>query len=519
MNPNDPMEDLIKNLRYQSASDTRERILERAYGVMDEMENTRPVPHRLPIWRTTMGTLKGKVALAAAVILIVLGGITLWPFGGSGNEWWLGSPAAWGQEILETLGRMQAVVYRQRTGWDSPHGPPEMNVGWERRYNAKDCYRRDRYDDGVNIMNTQWVISDAQGLLMTEVSHEYECFFTQENEAYGFMAEFVEEMRRHVKRLDKADRPLEPQVFDGHKCVGFEISAARYGDNPKERFDRIWFDVETKLPMRIERHGIAMDFDPGRTMTIIHDQFEYFAEVPADLFVPRIPEGYVSAHPDEIRMAREQEAKGRMSYADVPAGLKDAIVTGLRAVETGSYREGSTIVSFSKTFWREDVYSSDGALLVNVKWYRLEGDLGDGPFEPQGHYTLTETVAELGKIELEVVTHPDSSFRSHPMSRIGFLSALIDEADTFFDHVQIDGIACYGFEVSAKKYGDNPDGMVHRIYLDAATNLPVRMEFEYIRDDGTPSEVRVKDQFQWNVEHPEGFFIPQIPADFITVNN
>ncbi len=44
-----------------------------------------------------------RFALAAAVILIVLGGLSLWPSGGGKDQWWLAPPAAWGREITESL--------------------------------------------------------------------------------------------------------------------------------------------------------------------------------------------------------------------------------------------------------------------------------------------------------------------------------------------------------------------------------------------------------------------------------
>jgi hypothetical protein len=110
------------------------------------------------------------------VILIVLGGIGFWPAGSQTSaQWWLGSRAALGRELLDSLEKIDAVIYRQRVGHVSDFGLPEMSRGWERRYNAKDRYRRDRYDDGVNITNTQWS-SRGNDLRMVEVSYEYECY-------------------------------------------------------------------------------------------------------------------------------------------------------------------------------------------------------------------------------------------------------------------------------------------------------------------------------------------------------
>jgi outer membrane lipoprotein-sorting protein len=320
--------------------------------------------------------------------------------------------------------------------------------------------------------------------------------------------------------VDRADRVfLDVEVFDGHECVGFEISAAKYGDNPKERFDRIWFDVETKLPARIERHGIPLDFDPGRTLVIIHDQFEYHAEVPADLFLPAIPDGYVNAHPDEIREAINAETKGQMIYAEVPEGLRDSIVTALKGATAGSYRQGHEWFFFANDVWRTDRYSDDGDTLLAVNWYTPGDKFSDVPFESQNGGILTEVRAEQGQSALEATKHEGQSRPRHPMKHILFLAGLIDEADRFFEQALIDGAECYGFELSAKKYGDNPDDMIHRLWFDVATNLPVRMEFEFFSESSGQTGIVTKDQFDWAPDLPEDFFLPQVPPGFAELDD
>jgi len=513
MTPKDPMEELVRDLRYQLRPAAKGRILDKACGAIDEMQTSVLASGRPRIWSMTMNSKAGKFALAAAVILIVLGGITLWPFVRTDTgQWWLGPPAAWGKEILDSLDRIQAVVYRQRAGWTSDYDSPEMSTGYEIRFNAKDRYRRDRYDDGVHIMNTQWVVPDGNGVQMIEVSYEYECWFSQENEAYGFMESMIDRMRSYVSLLDKADRLLEPEAFDGHECVGFEVSTATYGHNAEGRFDRIWFDVETKLPMRIERYGITTDFDPGRKLTLIHDQFEYFAEVPAGLFVPEIPAGYINAHPGEMRRARDARTKGEMIFAEVPTDLQEEVVSALKVVKAGAYRQGNVVTSFSGRAWRQDTYSDTG--LARTTWLAIEGGPAEGPFEGSGSASVMETSVDLQNRTFRVVTHTDSPQPWHPMRNILFVVGLLNRADHFYKNVEIDGVACFGFDVSAKKYGDNPDGMLHRVWFDVATNLPVRIEFVWPPNGTRDTRTEVEEQFEWNPLLPEEFFTPQIPADF-----
>ncbi len=507
----DSTENLVRELRYELDPAAKDRVLEKAGEAMDEMQTSAPVSERHRVWRIAMNNKTHRLALAAAVILIVLGGITLWPFGRSETgQWWLGPPAAWGQEILRSLDQVQAVVYRQRAGYTSDYASPEMSQGYEIRFNAKDRYRRDRYGDGVHVMNTQWGVPDSNGTKTIEVSYEYECWFSKYDEVSGFMESVVNEMRSYVGLLDRADRLLEPETFDGHECVGFEIGASRYKDD--KRFDRIWFGVKTKLPMRIERHGIVTNFDPSRRLTLIHDQFEYFAEVPADLFVPEIPEGYINAHPDEVRAARDAKTKGEMVFADVPPGLEEKIVGALEAVETGAYRQGDVVTSFSGHAWRKDTYSDTG--LAQTVWFTLEGTTLEGPFEMRDGATVVETNVDFQSRTFRVVDHTDSPQPWHPMRDVLFVVGLLDRADQFDEEVAIDGVACFRFEISAKKYGDNPDGMLHRVWIDRATYLPVRIEFVWPANGTRGPRTDMKEQLEWNPAFPEGFLAPEIPDNF-----
>jgi len=103
------------------------------------------------------------------------------------------------------------------------------------------------------------------------------------------------------------------------------------------------------------------------------------------------------------------------------------------------------------------------------------------------------------------------------MDQIFFLAGYINRADRFFESQQIEGIECFGFELSAKKYGSNPDTHIHTLWFDAVTKLPVKMEFAWLQDDG-PRKM-VKDQFEWNADLPVETFIPEIPADFTPEEN
>jgi outer membrane lipoprotein-sorting protein len=485
--------------------------------------------------------------VAAVIIVIVLWGIIDWPSGSpKKGKWWLGPPAAWSQEIIASLDRVQALVYRSRNAIVHVYGPTEFGVGWERRYYAKDAWRRDIYDyhDGTTIINTKWVVRDGETQKKVEVSYEYECYFEETGKwDYLFYEKAIEGLRRHVRRVDKADRILGTRIFDGRECVGFEISDAKYEDNLEGRFDVIWFDVETKLPARIEKHGFQISWTghtvTESTLTFIDDQFEYFAEVPADLFEPNIPEGFINADPDEVRAARDRETKGEMVFADIPEGLTEEIVAAMSDVETGVYRDrtyhhGKGIYSdpkyvyLSESAWLIENYS--GEELQTATWFITQQDADANLLELEGGTEaclLEEWQCDYDANTVRVMRHTaeSPSYRGrHPMHHILGLVGCCGLADRFIEDAVIEGVKCFGFEISAKKYGDNRDGRFHRLWFDSETKLLVRTEFHDIlgrRVTWSSMKNRlttVRDQFAWNLEFPADVFEPNVPEGFIYID-
>ena len=514
-------------------------------AVESEKEQTSPRPNTglELIWRTIMYSKTMKLAAAAVIAMVVLGGISFWPGSNPQNEWWLGSPAAWGQEIMAELEKIEALVYRDQSVFVSRYGSTHVSGTWSRNYEAKDRSREDQYYEHTDedtfgpsnpdsiLQNVTYKVPDGQDLISYKVSFEHQCYTIKTNEGGAYQRDPMERLRFYVNLMDKADRILDTATFEGRECVGFEIDTSKYGDNPEGRIDRIWFDVETKLPVRIERHGRPITSRPGETFTFIQDQIEYYAQIPAEMFEPVIPEDFINAEPDEVRAAKEKLQKGQMLYADVPAGLKDEIAAALKGVKTAVYRErfgfmrdetwlfiDGEWIYLSEYDWRKDSYS--GEQLGKTVWYVTDKeDWGKTSFDfNDRNFRLIQTTVNFGDRSFKEIMHGSKSHPNNPMDRIIFLAGWIDRADRFFESRQIEGIECFGFELSAKKYGSNPDTHIHTLWFDAETMLPVKMEFEWLQDDG-PRKM-VKDQFEWNADLPVETFIPEIPADFtLEANN
>ncbi|MHC4641098.1 MAG: hypothetical protein ACYS32_05590, partial [Planctomycetota bacterium] len=117
MNQDDKIKELLRRT-FQGASDGSgltemdERILSDASTSMREAVGGNQRVRRIFIWRPIMKNRIIKLAAAAVIIITVLGGVTFWPGGGSEEgKWWLAPPAAWGQEIIESLEDFEVLVY------------------------------------------------------------------------------------------------------------------------------------------------------------------------------------------------------------------------------------------------------------------------------------------------------------------------------------------------------------------------------------------------------------------------
>jgi outer membrane lipoprotein-sorting protein len=511
------MEDIVKQLRYEARPEIRDRVLKQAQEALDEMETTGPAAGRPRIGRITMNAHHRKLALAAAAaILIVLGGITLWPTRNPDTgQWWLGPPAAWGQLISESLDKVQALVYREGYVFVGDYGSTHVSGNWSRWYQTADRRRRDKFYDDT-LVSTMWEVpEDVGSVCRYDVSFEYECYTVQTYESGPIPSDPVKMLRLYVGLLDQADRVLGTETFEGKECAGFEVSAAKYGDNPEGWVDRIWFDTETKLPIRIEQHGRPVTDHPEQTFTFVKDEFEYYVDVPAEKFEPQIPEGFSNTHPDNIRAERELKEKGEMVFADVPPHLKDRLMAALDQAEIVAYTEtGQTRVYLSRYAWCREHF--DGDDLKRSEWYVIKQEDATGTsldFNDESFH-LVHTTVDYQNGTYKIVTHGRQDWPRHPLDSLRHPIGYIDRADRVLDDSLIEGIACFGLELSAKKYGTNPDGMIHRLWFSTETDLPVRMEFEFMNETSGRTVILVKDQFQWDPVLPDDFFVPQVPPEF-----
>jgi hypothetical protein len=181
-------------------------------------------------------------------------------------------------------------------------------------------------------------------------------------------------LRYCVQDLDRADRLLGTEIIDGHECVGFE------NDREDGETERVWFDVETKLPVRLESRNLIRSPGSKDRIIIIQDQYDYDVDVTPETFVPYIPEGFVPYQPGDTPI-------------DIAITDKDLTVT---EQPDGSFR--AEIVIYNK--------SSDPFPKFAVEFYAGDPDKG-------GRFLERQTVGPLMPGDYVVSNQPGLKLRTN----------------------------------------------------------------------------------------------------------
>jgi hypothetical protein len=85
----------------------------------------------------------------------------------------------------------------------------------------------------------------------------------------------------------------------------------------------------------------------------------------------------------------------------------------------------------------------------------------------------------------------------------------------------IDGVLCEGIETTDPAFHGGahpPESLAARVWVSVETGYPVRMEGDYVTDNGQRRSEFIWDQFQWNAELSESLFVPNIPAGYIDIS-
>lgn len=249
-----------------------------------------------------------KLAIAAAVVAVVIIGISLFRSSGSGVVW---------AEVLEKTEQIPAVVY-DITAYDmtaETDEPEGKLVRAAKTYVAGDYgVRADTFRDGklmaINYRlprkNVSYEIRvDRKQYWRLDVSYE---------EGLG---RDPDDPRTWLKMILSGGgyTELGRTTIDGVVVEGIE--GHQVEDSGEDGVMRIWVDVETKLPVRIEVEVKGMKGGRMRQSKFVMENFDWNAQLDESFFEPNIPDDYTQVENPRAAQARQEAPEARPATAQV----------------------------------------------------------------------------------------------------------------------------------------------------------------------------------------------------------
>lgn len=234
-------------------------------------------------WRGyIMRNRKIQLAAAAAIVVVVLVGLSY--LGVSPD----GTSVVWG-EVLSQVESVPAVTYKVTMNITYPNGQAfddESDI-----YLAGDEGTRiDTYREGELFMIKYWLPPrKLYTIVHPQLKRYMQKALSEEEIAGGLQKQDPRQFIKWVLTLDY--RELGRSEIDGVEVEGIEAV--------REDIEtlRIWVDVETQWPVRIESEGQMREAGQMVPVRIVMEGFQWHEEIDPALLDPNIPDDYTLSPP------------------------------------------------------------------------------------------------------------------------------------------------------------------------------------------------------------------------------
>ncbi len=262
MGPAENIENKIKKLRYETNAEAHRKILDNVIQAIDKREEQKTGTTAPDIWRTIMKNPIIKLAVAAAIIILVYAGIS--QISGNGANVYAG--------IVEQLANARTMTYSilTRTPVESM---PTLRL--EMAFKEPGHIRTTTADGYINIID--WTQNRGISIWPPERQYiDFESINTEHDPAKNSFL-VVEELRTLPSR---ADEVLGEKEIDGRVLQGFRVAK-------NDMVNTVWIDPQTDQLVRVE---IKYTNAPG--MNTIMTDFQFDVELDDSLFSLTPPADY-----------------------------------------------------------------------------------------------------------------------------------------------------------------------------------------------------------------------------------
>ena len=336
MRPAEEIEKLVKNVNVAVDPKANKRVFGNILHAFNKSKARTSAPAGPNIGRTIMKTKMSRFAAAAAVILVA--GILLHSLGGPDM-----AGVAWA-DLAERVRQIQTCIFRGHTTVDIT-GPREKTVQQEFIvYVSSDHgFRADSYMD-EKLQMTQYMLPEDKVIISVMPAQKKYIKMLLTEELLTKMGREGKDPREMVNQFMKLDyTELGRDTIDGVEVEGIETTDPNYSGGMFENFrGRLWVDVETDLPVRMEM-DMEMEMPTGddesglMQMSMVLDSFEWEAELEPSLFEPNIPDDYTKMA--EVQMPGMDEGsavKGLRVFAELTDGNYPASMNPMKIAAEAS---------------------------------------------------------------------------------------------------------------------------------------------------------------------------------------
>jgi hypothetical protein len=236
-------------------------------------------------WRWRLPAVAAAAAAITALWLVLPGGDV------GQSAWWLAAPAAVAQEVRATVDAalLGGATAEEQTIVIGADGNRHTSSTTSRLYaSAGRAYRRDIYDDG-KLREIHWYFQEDDALVQTSVRYDSQTVDVCRHPLTVNETNIAENLRRLSGHIAQADLRLDYREIEKHKCVGFEIDNRKLDPAASAGVLRVWLDVDTKLPVRIEFETSQPNEAQPKALILVTGHFNWRPDLPADTYTPKVP--------------------------------------------------------------------------------------------------------------------------------------------------------------------------------------------------------------------------------------
>ena len=295
-----------------------ERVLADVLGALAESEKPSALI-RLKRWRTIMKNPMTKIVAAAVIVVAVL--ISINEFGGSATG------VAWG-EVFEKVEQIPALSFDMTVEITYSNG--EKLVLPSENYVAGDYgTRSDVYVDGaLSMIKLRLPAKKVAYQVRIDQKRYWRFELSDEQAARG---RDPDDPRTWLKmilsgdytKLGRAD--INGVAVEGIECSRPEITG-------ESGVMRLWVDVETNLPVRIEVEMFGMEGGQMRPHKYVMENFEWNASLDESLFEPNIPGDYTQGEDPRASRDRQENSTARQTPPQAQTEQEQALQSKVKEV-------------------------------------------------------------------------------------------------------------------------------------------------------------------------------------------